>query len=244
MPEIQMDIKIERNKRICKIDEDILHGTSLLFCFLCIKHDKKTGKNPFLSLFLHSASVLARYPEIASVAQALDVLDDIARIGGEDILHPLDQTGDQVSYTIPDGNVTIYADFIPVVWDGTVDLTWYDKDADLYQIRYPAQLAGIYAIDEKNYIKDTVKYISQEREYLSQNLKKLNIKVFDSDVNYLLLKTDIPLYDMLLKEKILIRKCGNYCGLDDNFYRIAVRTHGENQYLLNKLKGGLSCISQ
>ena len=113
-----------------------------------------------------------------------------------------------------------------------------------WSVSYPAQLAGIYALDEKNYIKDTVKYISQEREYLSQNLKKLNIKVFDSDVNYLLLKTDIPLYDMLLKEKILIRKCGNYCGLDDNFYRIAVRTHGENQYLLNKLKGGLSCISQ
>ena len=75
-----------------------------------------------------------------------------------------------------------------------------------WSVSCPAQTAGIYALDEKNYIKNTVKYIKHEREYLTENLRKYNIKVFDSGVNFILLKTDIPLYEILLKDKILIRK--------------------------------------
>ena len=60
---------------------------------------------------------------------------------------------------------------------------------------------------------------------------------FDSSVNFILLKTDIPLYKILLKDKILIRK--NLSGLDDKFYRMAVRTHEENEYFINTIKKGL-----
>ncbi|MBR1592075.1 MAG: aminotransferase class I/II-fold pyridoxal phosphate-dependent enzyme [Ruminococcus sp.] len=104
-----------------------------------------------------------------------------------------------------------------------------------WSVSYPAQIAGAAALDEEKYISDTVIYIRNEREYLTENLKKLGIKTFNSAVNFILLKTDIPLYDILLKEKILIRKCGNYSGLDDNFYRIAVRTHKENLKLLQSI---------
>ena len=106
-----------------------------------------------------------------------------------------------------------------------------------WSVSCPAQTAGIYALDEKNYIKNTVKYIKREREYLTENLRKYNIKVFDSSVNFILLKTDIPLYKILLKDKILIRK--NLSGLDDKFYRMAVRTHEENEYFINTIKRGL-----
>ena len=106
-----------------------------------------------------------------------------------------------------------------------------------WSVSCPAQTAGIYALDEKNYIKNTVKYIKREREYLTENLRKYNIKVFDSSVNFILLKTDIPLYKILLKDKILIRK--DLSGLDDKFYRMAVRTHEENEYFINTIKKGL-----
>lgn len=71
---------------------------------------------------------------------------------GSDVYQTLktykDMTGSQitVSFTVPedsqDGTVTVYGDYISVVWDGTVDLTWYDKDSDNYEIKYAAQWAG------------------------------------------------------------------------------------------------------
>ena len=36
----------------------------------------------------------------------------------------------------------------------------------------------------------------------------------------------------MLEEKIMIRDCSNYPGLSGGFWRIAVKTHEENQRLL------------
>ena len=39
----------------------------------------------------------------------------------------------------------------------------------------------------------------------------------------------------LLKHNILIRSCKNYNGLDNSYYRAAVRTHEENSILIKSL---------
>ncbi len=57
-----------------------------------------------------------------------------------------DTSGTVYTFTLPDDCVTVTADFVSVVWDGTVDLTWYDPDADTYEISYGAQLAGAAAL--------------------------------------------------------------------------------------------------
>jgi len=51
------------------------------------------------------------------------------------------------SFTMPDSDVTVYADFISVVWDGTIDVSWYDPSAASYHVQYPAQLEGLAAVD-------------------------------------------------------------------------------------------------
>lgn len=38
------------------------------------------------------------------------------------------------------------------------------------------------------------------------------MKIFPSEANFLLLKTQIPLYRLLLERGILIRNCANYTG--------------------------------
>jgi histidinol-phosphate/aromatic aminotransferase/cobyric acid decarboxylase-like protein len=43
------------------------------------------------------------------------------------------------------------------------------------------------------------------------------------------------LYDRLLEKGILIRKCANFSGLDESFFRIAVRTHEDNEELVSAL---------
>lgn len=39
----------------------------------------------------------------------------------------------------------------------------------------------------------------------------------------------------LLKREILIRNCGNFNGLDEGFYRIAVKKHDENAEFIREL---------
>ena len=52
-----------------------------------------------------------------------------------------------------------------------------------------------------------------------------------------MLKSEIIKLDRLLKsEDIAIRNCENYEGLERGFYRIAVRTRKENQYLISAME--------
>ena len=81
--------------------------------------------------------------------------------------------------------------------------------------------------------------IKQEREYLTEKLGKLGIKVYRSDTNYLLLKSEPDLYEKLLERGILIRKCANFSGLDETYFRIAVKDHEENEELI-KIIGELA----
>ena len=41
---------------------------------------------------------------------------------------------------------------------------------------------------------------------------------------------------MLLEKNVMIRDCSNYPGLREGFYRIAVRTHEENEKLLDAIR--------
>ena len=82
------------------------------------------------------------------------------------------------------------------------------------------------------YLKDSVHVVDQEREYLAAQLKRLGIRVYRSDTNYLLIKSRTDLYDRLLEKGILIRRCSNFSRLDDTYFRIAVRRHEDNEKLI------------
>ena len=51
----------------------------------------------------------------------------------------------------------------------------------------------------------------------------------------MLIKSKKNLYDKLLDRGILIRKCEDFKGLDNEYYRIAVRTEEENNVLLEEI---------
>ena len=101
-----------------------------------------------------------------------------------------------------------------------------------------AQAAGVVALEEKEYVKDSVRYVCKQREYLIEELKKLNIKSYESYANYIFLKIDrdINFQSKLLDKGILIRSCSNYRGLSDKYYRIAVKSEYDNRLLIAKLK--------
>ena len=95
--------------------------------------------------------------------------------------------------------------------------------------------AAAKVLESTDYLKDSVRMIEQEREYLAGQLERLGIKVYRSDTNYLLIKSGSGLYERLLERGILIRRCANFSGLDDTYFRIAVRKHDDNAELINIL---------
>lgn len=99
-----------------------------------------------------------------------------------------------------------------------------------------AQKAGIAACAQTGYVDRTVQYVDREREFLSGELEKMGLRVYSSDTNYLLLETEMNLYDRLLKKGILIRDCSNYRGLAQGFYRVAVKNRAENEILLSAIQ--------
>ncbi|MGG7212936.1 threonine-phosphate decarboxylase CobD [Clostridium nigeriense] len=108
-----------------------------------------------------------------------------------------------------------------------------------WNINILAEKATLEAIKDKEYINRTISYIQKEKNYLYKELNKFNdIKVFNPSVNFIMFKiiNNIDLKLELMKENIIIRSCNNYIGLDESYYRVAVRTREENDNLIMALK--------
>ena len=99
-----------------------------------------------------------------------------------------------------------------------------------------AQEAGIAALDETDYVRKTVRYITEERRFLAAALAKIGVKVYSGTANFLLFKSRTGLAEELLSQGVLIRDCTNFSGLTEGFYRVAVRTHEENIRLITALR--------
>lgn len=107
-----------------------------------------------------------------------------------------------------------------------------------WSVSSPAQVAGIAALNSGDYLDRSIIYIEAERERLKEALKKEKIHVFDGRANYLLFRVDRGNeFRNAMKERgILIRDCGNYLGLNDDYCRIAVRRSEENDYFIRVLE--------
>ena len=99
------------------------------------------------------------------------------------------------------------------------------------------------ALKDKSYQEETVQYCLEERKKMLVGLSLIKeIKVYDGTVNFVLCRLNgkfsnaQELQDALLPYHILIRQCGNYTGLDESYFRLAVRTGRENQKLLETLR--------
>ena len=103
-----------------------------------------------------------------------------------------------------------------------------------WSVSVPAQAAGLAALNETEYVKKSIEYINAEKRFLYRAFEEMGIEYFKSDVNFILFKSERPLYSLLLEKGILIRDCTSF-GLN-GFYRIAVRTHEENERLVKALR--------
>jgi len=108
------------------------------------------------------------------------------------------------------------------------------------------EAAAIASVNDEAYIKESLFFMNGERAFLLRELQKIEeLKTYEAAANYILIKLSSgmraeTLQEKLLKEHhILIRDCGNYKGLGQSFFRVAVKARGENERLI---KGLTSCI--
>ncbi len=103
-----------------------------------------------------------------------------------------------------------------------------------------AQAAGTAALGATEWINKTRDLIKTERAYTARALAAAGVRVFPSDANFLLLKSEAALYDLLKQRGILVRPCGNFTGLGENFIRIGIKRHEENKALVHAVKEALN----
>ena len=101
-----------------------------------------------------------------------------------------------------------------------------------------AQAAGAAALGCDDYVAELRRYIAHEKEDLREALESLGVRVVPSDANFFLLRTKREdLADVLEEEyDIVVRRAGNFPGLDDHWVRVAVRTRDDDQTLIRALK--------
>lgn len=128
-----------------------------------------------------------------------------------------------------------------------------DTIAKLSRHTYPwnvntlAQVIAEKVIEDKKYIGEARRVILEERKYLYDNLNNMRgIKVYPSDANFFLgklkdgrIKNVTELSKKLIGKRILIRNCRNFRGLNNRFFRIAVRKKEENIKLISALRAVL-----
>ena len=99
----------------------------------------------------------------------------------------------------------------------------------------PAQLAGIAALSDTEYLAKTRENLQAERAYLVPRLRELVAEVYDGYGNFLLFRDEPDLKERMLEVGVLIRACGDFAGLDDTYFRIGIRSHSENQEFIRRL---------
>lgn len=105
-----------------------------------------------------------------------------------------------------------------------------------WNVSLPAQMAGVAALAQREFLADANAVIRQECPVLSRALAGLGFSVIPSETNYILFFSPRELREPLLQRGIQIRSCANYPGLGQGWYRIAVKLPEENRQLIQAME--------
>jgi histidinol-phosphate/aromatic aminotransferase/cobyric acid decarboxylase-like protein len=115
-----------------------------------------------------------------------------------------------------------------------------------WSVNFLAQEIASAALKDQKYIAKTLKALPEFKENFIPALKTFReLTIFPGQANFILVKLkrqDInaeQLAQKLLSQKILIRDCSNFNGLDSRFFRLAIKTHKQNCQLISALKASL-----
>lgn len=115
-------------------------------------------------------------------------------------------------------------------------LTAMGRSVQPWNVSLPAQKAGVAALKEVEFLKRTRAEIQIQRRWLQEQFAALGFYVCPAQANYLLMYHELPMFERLLERGILVRNCSNYHGLEQGWFRVAVRGERENRVLVDTVR--------
>ena len=112
---------------------------------------------------------------------------------------------------------------------------------DVWNVNFLAQKVGAVALADEDFLRRTRAWLIEEQKFFTQRLMNLRVKFFPPSANFVLMKFPTPavaekILSGLRRERILIRHCANFVGLDGSYLRTAIRSRAENLRLLDVLE--------
>jgi threonine-phosphate decarboxylase len=112
-----------------------------------------------------------------------------------------------------------------------------------------AQAAAVAALKDEEHLRITRELIKKEKAWLQRELCKFGtFKFSEPDANFFFINirssglTAAEMKNNMLKQGILIRDCTSFRGLDDFYVRVAVKTHRENERLIEAFKRTVKAV--
>ncbi len=127
---------------------------------------------------------------------------------------------------------------------GSPDVVKILKKAKMpWSVNSLAMFAAMEAVTDEEFIKNSRLLISRSKRQLQEMLQEISwLKVYPSETNFFLIEitkrglTSTQLKEGLARKGLLIRDCSDFDGLNNRFFRVAVRRTEENKKLIEHLK--------
>ncbi len=114
---------------------------------------------------------------------------------------------------------------------------------DPWSVNHLAQVAALASMDDQAYAERTCQWLRDERSWFLDALEQIpGLHPYLPTANYLLVDccesghSASVWAERLRRERILIRDCSTYLGLDSYWFRVAVRDRQSNRCLLEALR--------
>lgn len=114
---------------------------------------------------------------------------------------------------------------------------------DPWNVNVLAQVAGVAGLRDHEYIKETIRLVQEEKEYLSHALSVFpGLEPLPGAANFILVGvagsgfSSGQLTELMGKRGIMVRDCAGFSGLAGRYLRLAVKTRPENEKLIHAFK--------
>ncbi|HID42755.1 MAG TPA: histidinol-phosphate transaminase [Archaeoglobaceae archaeon] len=108
-----------------------------------------------------------------------------------------------------------------------------------FPVSTPAKFAAIAALEDIDYLRIVVERIKEERMRIIKELSKMDVKVYPSESNFILIETEYRSGDLceeLLKRWVIVRDCSGFIGCNDRHVRVSVGKKEENDFFIEKME--------
>lgn len=126
-------------------------------------------------------------------------------------------------------------------------LAYIEEHKDPWTINSLADLAGRVMFTDNDYIQSVRSLIQNERTRVCEKLRALpGLTVFEPYANFVLVRIDRDdldadkVFDAAIREKMMLRNCSDFPGLDNRYFRLCFMMPEDNDRLMTLLDGMFS----